>query len=54
MPKYKIAEGYCPEQQTYESIEIRYARIPITGAEPGYKKSTFYCDYIDDHNCSLF
>lgn len=53
MSRYKSIEGYCPEQQNYETIDIRYSQIPRMGAEPGYKKTTFYCDYGDDHDCSF-
>lgn len=38
MSKYKCFDGYCPEQESYETIEIYYARIPILSRDLGIRK----------------
>lgn len=52
MATYENYAGYCPEQDEEETIEIKYARIPILNSKPGYKKAGFICDFSYLNGCS--
>lgn len=46
--------GYCPIQEDEQIIEINSVEIRMAGSHtPGYKKTSFYCDYANNHKCKI-
>lgn len=54
MAIYKDFNGYCPEQDTYETIEIKYFEVRTIGnMNPSYKKGEPKCSYDEEHECDF-
>lgn len=52
MAQFKTVTDFCPEQNEYETIEIKYFHVPRLNAEAGYKKDGFSCTFGAENGCS--
>ena len=48
----KRVVGPCPETGRIQTVEIKFAEINLIGQpRPGYKATSYFCDYGSEHGC---
>ena len=51
---YRTFSGHCPETGRQMRVNVGFKEIRMAGsATICYKKSSFQCEYLMEHGCSL-
>lgn len=53
MKKFVRISDFCPETEQNQTIEVTFAEVRMVGnPAPGYKATSYFCEYANDHGCN--